>query len=62
MLKNRMDEIEIKDHLKVQGYGQKDKKRYVRVAVPVETSDEYDIQPKDLIKIIIVDHIKVGRD
>ena len=54
--------IEIKDHLGVQGYGQKDGKVYVRVAVPIETSDEYDIQPKDLIKIIIVDHIKVGRD
>lgn len=54
-------QIEIEDHLRVQGYGKKDGKRYVRVYIPVKISDEHDIRPKDLLKITIEDHIKVGR-
>lgn len=53
--------IEIEDYLKVQGYGRKDKKRYVRIALPVETADDNDIRPKDLLKIVIVEHVKIGR-
>ena len=54
--------IELPDHLKVQGYGHRKKGgQYVRVDIPVATSDECDIQPKDLILIKIVDHIKVRK-
>ena len=60
-MKNKM-KLEIPDYLKVQGYGLKDGKRYVRIALPAKISNDNDIQPKDLLKVTIVGHIKVERE
>lgn len=55
------EEIEIENHLKVQGYGRKGGNRYTRITLPFEVTEEKDIRPGDLVKVTIVEHIKVGR-
>lgn len=53
--------IEIDEYLEVQRYGSNDKKQYVRVSIPIKYSESEDIRPHDLLKIVIVDHVKLAK-